>query len=157
MIEVKKDKNNQAQDSSVQQKAKVKNGFTGRYYYGLGRRKTAIAKVRVYPEGNGKYVANNEDFEKYFPTFTLREAALKPLKLVDMEKKVDISIKVTGGGLKGQVDAIKLGIARALVEYDSELRPQIKNEGYLTRDPRRKERKKYGLKRARRAPQWSKR
>lgn len=128
-----------------------------RYHYGLGKRKTAVAKVRLYEKGTGECTVNERNLAEYFPLKELQEAALAPLKVVDMLKKFDISVIADGGGINGQADAVKLGISRALLDFDPELKSMLKKEGLLTRDSREKERKKPGLKRARRAPQWSKR
>lgn len=120
-----------------------------KYFYGTGRRKTAIARVRLY-SGVGKITINGKESN-------LQDDAVSPLKLVGKLGSYDISITVTGGGTTGQSDAIRHGIARALIASNAEYRPTLKKAGYLTRDPREVERKKPGLKKARRAPQWSKR
>ena len=125
-------------------------------YYGTGRRKCSIARVRLV-EGNGKFVVNGKDINEYFGTETLKVIAKQPLTSTNSLEKFDVIVKVQGGGFTGQAGAIRHGIARALVEANSELRPTLKANGYLTRDPRMKERKKYGLKKARKAPQFSKR
>jgi len=124
--------------------------LTGKYDNAIGRRKRAIAEVRLYP-GKGKIVINGVIVDPKKATF------LKPLKYIGKLNTFDISAKVTGGGITGQAEAIRHGISRALLKYDSELRHTLKKAGYLTRDPREKERKKPGLKRARKAPQWQKR
>ncbi len=121
-----------------------------------GRRKEAIARVRMVP-GTGNLDVNGRPFEEYFPTRVHRMVALAPLKLLGREKDFDIVATVKGGGIAGQAGAIRLGIARSLLELDPELRGQLKAEGFLTRDAREKERRKYGLKKARKAPQYSKR
>ena len=131
-------------------------GFKGEYFYGLGRRKTATAKVRLY-KGKGRFLINNKDSKKYFPRISFQKIVNDPLVLLGLTDKFDISVWVSGGGKKGQVEAVRHGIARALVVYDKEFRKQLKDAGFLKRDPRMKERKKPGLKRARRAPQWRKR
>lgn len=128
-----------------------------RYYYARGRRKEASAQVRLYPGGTGKIIVNEKPLEEYFPLERNILTVLTPLKVTGMENKFDITVKVEGGGISGQADAIKLGIARALTLYDPNLRPVLKQYGLLTRDPREKERKKVGLKRARKAPRYSKR
>ncbi|WP_041366791.1 30S ribosomal protein S9 [Natranaerobius thermophilus] len=125
-------------------------------YFGTGRRKTSVARVRLVP-GNGKIVVNNKAMDDYFGLETLKAIIKQPLQTVEMEDKFDVLVNVRGGGHSGQAEAIRHGIARALVKADGELRPVLKKEGYLTRDPRMKERKKYGLRKARRAPQFSKR
>jgi small subunit ribosomal protein S9 len=126
------------------------------YYYGLGRRKEAIATVRLY-HGDGEIEVNGQPATEYFNNETLIARVKQPLVLVGQETKLRATVKVTGGGKNGQADAIRLGIARALQEVAQDLRPSLKKAGLLTRDPREKERKKYGLKRARKAPQFSKR
>ncbi len=126
------------------------------FFYGLGKRKTAIAKVRLFQEGEGKHTVNGVEAKKYFFS-TFLENALAPLAIVDMLKKVDIEATVLGGGKPGQSDAIRLGISRCLVMIDPNYRTALKQAGFLRRDSRIKERKKPGLKRARRAPQFSKR
>lgn len=125
-------------------------------YYGTGRRKKSIARVRLVP-GEGKIVVNNKDLDAYFGMDTLKAEVRRPLEKTGTTGKFDVLAKVEGGGFTGQAGAIRHGIARALLEADSEYRPLLKREGLLTRDPRMKERKKYGLKKARRAPQFSKR
>ncbi len=121
-----------------------------------GRRKSSVARVRLY-EGTGTMELNGRSLEDYFPQLALRLRVLEPLKLVDAEGRYDIKAKIEGGGSTGQSDALRLGIARALVGADGELRIPLKREGMLTRDARRVERKKYGLRKARRAPQFTKR
>ncbi len=121
-----------------------------------GRRKQAIARVRV-SAGSGTITANGRSFEDYFPSAVHRMMITEPLRLASAEESYDISVTLDGGGLSGQAGAFRLGISRALVEIDEEIRPTIKGAGLLTRDPRKKESKKYGLKKARKAPQYSKR
>ncbi len=130
--------------------------LTGKYHYACGKRKTATARVRLY-KGTGKIVINKQDAKQYLKVQDLIGIMTAPLKLVKKAKEFDISAKVVGGGQAGQAEAIRHGIAKALLEYDPELRTPLKKAGYITRDSRTKERKKYGLKKARRAPQWSKR
>ncbi len=125
-------------------------------YQAVGRRKKAIARVRLVP-GDGKVVVNRRDIDNYFGLETLKMTVRQPLVLTETVGSFDVLVNVYGGGLSGQAGAIRHGIARALVKADPELRPAIKKAGFLTRDPRMKERKKYGLKAARRAPQFSKR
>ena len=125
-------------------------------FRGTGRRKTSVATVRLLP-GNGKFELNGRDISEYFDYETLRTVAKAPLTLTETENQFDVIVKVVGGGFTGQAGAVQHGVARALLEYDAELRPILKKAGFLTRDPRMKERKKYGLKKARRAPQFSKR
>ncbi|MBR2375539.1 MAG: 30S ribosomal protein S9 [Clostridia bacterium] len=126
-------------------------------FWGTGRRKKAIARVRLIPGGNGTIVINDRTFEDYFPQGTLQYIVKQPLVAVAAETKYDIFVNVIGGGYTGQAGAIRLGVARALLEAEENSRPTLKAAGFLTRDPRAKERKKYGLKKARRAPQFSKR
>ena len=126
-------------------------------FWGTGRRKKAIARVRLIPGGNGTIVINDRAFEDYFPQGTLQYIVKQPIVLLDVESKYDIIVNVIGGGYTGQAGAIRLGVARALLEAEENSRPALKTAGFLTRDPRSKERKKYGLKKARRAPQFSKR
>lgn len=125
-------------------------------YTGTGRRKSAVARVRLVP-GEGKIIINKRDVEDYIPFETLREVIKQPLKLTQTLGSYDVLVNVKGGGYTGQAGAIRHGIARALLQVDPDFRPTLKQAGLLTRDPRMKERKKYGLKGARRAPQFSKR
>lgn len=129
---------------------------TNPYFYGTGRRKKSVARVRVYA-GTGKITINNRDIDDYFGLETLKLIVRQPLALTDTADKFDIVCNVQGGGVTGQAGAIRHGLSRALLQYDENLRPVLKKAGFLTRDPRMKERKKYGLKGARRAPQFSKR
>jgi small subunit ribosomal protein S9 len=126
-------------------------------FWGTGRRKKAIARVRLIPAGTGNIVINERSLEEYFPQGTLQYIVKQPLALLGVEGKYDVLVNVFGGGYTGQAGAIRLGVARALLQAEPESRPALKKEGFLTRDPRVKERKKYGLKKARRAPQFSKR
>ena len=125
-------------------------------FYGTGRRKKSVARVYLVP-GTGNITINKRDIDEYFGLETLKVIVRQPLALTETEGKFDVIVNVHGGGYTGQAGAIRHGIARALLEADSEYRPVLKKAGYLTRDPRMKERKKYGLKSARRAPQFSKR
>ena len=129
---------------------------TKAYFYGTGRRKESVARVRLYP-GSGKITINDRDIDDYFGLDTLKLITRQPLVITENLEKFDIYIRVNGGGVTGQAGAIRHGISRALLVYNEELRPVLKKAGFLTRDPRMKERKKYGLKAARRAPQFSKR
>ena len=126
------------------------------FFYGTGRRKSSVARVRLY-EGTGKVTVNGRDIDDYFGLETLKLVVRQPLVATDLVGKVDIVVSVAGGGVSGQAGAIRHGISRALLNVNAELRPALKAAGFLTRDPRMKERKKYGLKAARRAPQFSKR
>lgn len=130
--------------------------FSGTYVYANGKRKTAVARVRLY-KGNGRIVVNGKDARAYFGTDERINVLKAPLVLVHLEKSFDISAEVEGGGIQGQAEALRHGIAKALLEHDNGLRGIIKPEGFLTRDDRIKERKKFGLHKARRAPQFSKR
>jgi small subunit ribosomal protein S9 len=125
-------------------------------YYGTGRRKSSVARVYLVP-GSGKITINKRDIDEYLGLETLKVVVRQPLTLTGTEGKYDVLVNVKGGGYTGQAGAIRHGIARALLEVDEEFRPTLKAAGFLTRDPRMKERKKYGLKKARRAPQFSKR
>ncbi len=125
-------------------------------FYGTGRRKSSVARVYLVP-GSGKITINKRDIDEYFGLETLKVVVRQPLKLVSVDGKYDVIVNVHGGGYTGQAGAIRHGIARALTRADEEFRPALKKAGFLTRDPRMKERKKYGLKAARRAPQFSKR
>ena len=126
------------------------------YFYGTGRRKSSVARVRVYA-GTGTITINGRDIDDYFGLETSKLIVRQPWNLTDTLGKFDIVCNVTGGGVTGQAGAIRHGLSRALLQYSEELRPALKKAGFLTRDPRMKERKKYGLKAARRAPQFSKR
>ncbi len=123
---------------------------------GTGRRKEAVVRVRLVP-GTGQFVLNGRSLEDYFPTRAHRMIVQGPLRTVGKEKELDVFAKLSGGGVSGQAGALRHGIARALIELEPELRPALKEEGFLTRDAREKERRKYGLKKARKAPQFSKR
>ena len=126
------------------------------YFYGTGRRKQSVARVRVY-SGTGKITINDRDIDDYFGLETLKLVVRQPQAAAAIEGKFDIVVRVGGGGVSGQAGAIRHGLSRALLQYDENLRGVLKKNGFLTRDPRMKERKKYGLKAARRAPQFSKR
>ena len=126
-------------------------------YWGTGRRKKAIARVRLLPAGDGTITINNKTLDAYFGLDTLKFIVKQPLELVEASAKYDVIVNVCGGGFTGQAGAIRHGIARALLEAEPETRGALKKAGFLTRDSRMKERKKYGLKKARRAPQFSKR
>ena len=128
-----------------------------KYSYGTGRRKSSVARVRVYENGTGSIIINGRDINDYFGLDTLKLIVNQPLVATDLVGKVDVVITVCGGGVSGQAGAIRHGISRALVVLNPEYRASLKAAGFMTRDPRMKERKKYGLKAARRAPQFSKR
>lgn len=125
-------------------------------FWGTGRRKNAIARVRLVP-GTGRCLVNGRAFDDYFPVLTLRTTVLAPLKAANAENQFDVLVRVEGGGLSGQAGAVRHGIARALLGVDPNFRTSLKQHGYLRRDARMKERRKYGLKKARKAPQFSKR
>ena len=128
-----------------------------KYFYGTGRRKSSVARVRVYENGTGMITINGREIDNYFGLETLKLIVRQPLATTDLLGKVDVVVTVCGGGVTGQAGAIRHGISRALLVANAEYRPSLKAAGFLTRDPRMKERKKYGLKAARRAPQFSKR
>ena len=127
------------------------------YHYGTGRRKSSVARVRVYENGTGSVTINGRDMDEYFGLDTLKLVVRQPLTTTDLLGKVDVVVTVAGGGVSGQAGAIRHGVSRALLSVNPEYRTPLKAAGLLTRDPRMKERKKYGLKAARRAPQFSKR
>ena len=137
-------------------KSEPKTKLSGEYIEGIGRRKTAIARVRIYPSGEG-HLINEVSPLAYFKLSKLVTSAFSPFKIADFNKSIGLSIKVKGSGLSAQAEAIRHGLSRALIKLDAELRPRLKTAGFLTRDARAVERKKPGLKKARRAPQWQKR
>ncbi len=132
---------------------------TLRYYEGIGRRKRSSARVRIYPNATGDltFTVNDKDVREYFPRFGDYETLIGPLEDAELAGRVSVSVLVQGGGITGQTDAVRLGLARALIAYDENLRGALRANGHLTRDPRIKERKKPGLKRARKAPTYTKR
>lgn len=130
----------------------------GEYYYGMGRRKTAVARVRLFPNGDGTIVVNGRSAQAYFgPRESINSTLVAPLRLLEIAEQYNMTIRVVGGGTSGQAGAIRHGVARALLRVNPEWKPALRKAGYLTRDPRMKERKKPGLKRARKAPQYTKR
>lgn len=135
----------------------VKKTAEGKYIHGLGRRKQATAQVRLFQNGTGNIVINERPFKTYFPLFTMQQSVNAPFVATGTEGKFDVKVTVVGGGVHGQADSVKLGIARALVELNPDYRASMKKQGLLTRDARVRERKKYGKKSARRSPQWAKR
>ena len=128
-----------------------------KYFEAVGRRKTAVARVRLTPADKSSYTLNGKDLAGYFPTASLRATAEDAFVKSKIDQKFSVSGKLNGGGIAGQAEALRHGIARALLEYDKEMRKKLKKLGFLTRDQRAKERRKFGLKKARKAPQWSKR
>jgi len=138
----------------AQPKAKKKDS---RFYYAAGKRKRSVARVRLFPDGKGEVTINEKPIKEFCQVKVQQDAILAPLDVTGLSKKFDISVKVEGGGFMSQADAIRHGISKALLTYDEMLRATLKKAGFLTRDARIKERKKYGLRRARRAPQFSKR
>jgi len=128
-----------------------------KFFEGIGRRKTSIARVRLLPQGEKTIVINGKTLEQYFPTLETRQTVLAVFQKMDILDRFGVSVKVKGGGINSQSEAIRHGIANALIIFDPEFRKTLKNTGFLTRDSRMRERKKFGLKRARRAPQWAKR
>lgn len=155
--EVKKEVKKVIDKKEIPVKDSVVKVFSGKYIQAIGRRKTSVAQVRLYEKGSGDIVVNNLTGLEYFKKEDNINIALQPLKAVSKIKDFNISVVVKGGGILGQLDAVRHGIARALIEIDPELKSILKTSGYITRDPRKKERKKPGLKKARKAPQWSKR
>lgn len=144
------------EEKAVKHHAVKAGAFSGRYKQGRGGRKTATAQVRLFPKNSGITV-NGKEYTKYFQQPRHQMTVLSPLSIVDMVSAMGVSAHVVGGGINGQAEAVRHGIARALLAHDETLRKALKREGFLTRDPRAVERKKYGLKKARRAPQWAKR
>lgn len=130
---------------------------TDKYIEGIGRRKTAVARVRITPSSKGSVAVNEKTFEEYFLTKDLQRVAEEALKVSEVDSAFDITVHVNGGGIQAQAESVRHGLSRALVEYNPELRGVLKKAGFLKRDPRSKERKKFGLKKARKRAQWSKR
>ena len=151
--EDKKENPSASSGPSEEEKADVKKN----YYYAVGRRKRSTATARVFTNGKGSFLINDKDYKKYFPYFEHQQTLEDAFTKVGQEGKMDITVKVKGGGARGQAEAIRLAISRALEKLNPNYRKPLKKSGYLRRDPRKKERKKYGLKKARRAPQWQKR
>lgn len=130
---------------------------SGHYFEAVGRRKTAVARVRLYEKGKKDFLVNGKNIDAYFPLFGQRKRCLAPIEKTNFIEKYDVEVSVKGGGLNAQADAVCHGLARTLILLEPELRKTLRQFGYLTRDPRKRERKKFGLKSARRAPQWRKR
>ena len=135
------------------EKEEVRSG----YIESIGRRKTAVARVRVFTQGNKEFLINDKPYKLYFPEYQNQQTLLSPLDKMKCLDRFKISVKLRGGGIRAQAEAVRHGIARALVEFNPNFRKRLRKAGFLTRDPRERERKKFGLKRARRAPQWKKR
>ena len=154
---VKKEVKESVKKVAVKKVTKVKAKLGPKELWATGKRKTAVAQVHFFASGKEGITVNKKTVKEYFPLFELKEMVLSPLKLLKKEKSFKFIIRVHGGGFKSQAEAARLGIARALITYNLEWRKKLKPAGYLRRDPRKKERKKPGLKRARRAPQWAKR
>lgn len=152
----KKKKPKKTKISTKTSKKKGKGSRKGRYFYAVGRRKRAVAQVKLVV-GAGKIKINGRDYKDYFSTYFLRKIVHDAPICIGRPEGFDLEIKVEGGGLRGQAEAVRHGITRALVLFEPNFRKKLKKAGFLMRDPRKKERKKYGLKGARRAPQWSKR
>ncbi|TSC55643.1 MAG: small subunit ribosomal protein S9 [Parcubacteria group bacterium Gr01-1014_18] len=138
-------------------KKEIISPLEGKYLYSVGRRKSSVAQVRLYPEGKGEYYINGKKMEQLYTKDYMQKTILEPLIATSLKDKVNFSVKIMGGGSAGQSIAIRHGLSKALVMLDANLRRTLKKAGFLTRDPRVKERKKPGLKKARRAPQWGKR
>lgn len=149
---IKKERKKESREAKVKKKKKSK-----RYIEGVGRRKTSVARVRIFTSGEKTFVVNGKSFDVYFPTFELQKIVTDSIKKMKLEDKFRISVKVRGGGFHSQAEAVRHGLARALVGFNPDFRKRLKKAGFLKRDPRMKERKKFGLKGARRAPQWQKR
>ncbi|MBI1888663.1 MAG: 30S ribosomal protein S9 [Candidatus Spechtbacteria bacterium] len=148
-----------AQDLAVPDQAKLDEGtnLSNRYYEGVGRRKRAVARVRLYTKGEKEFLVNSKEYTQYFRTSELQFLADGALRKMKVGDKFMVVSKVRGGGVSSQAEAVRHGIARALVKFNADFRKRLKRAGYLRRDPRETERKKFGLKKARRAPQWAKR
>jgi small subunit ribosomal protein S9 len=146
-----------APKKEVVSEVKKETVFTGKYFSTIGRRKTAVARVRMYENGKNQITVNGKDYRDYFPMETMQKKVRESLDKMKLIEKFDISVVTNGGGIDSQAEAIRHGIARALIKLDENLKKRLRKEGLLTRDSRMKERKKFGLKRARKAPQWSKR
>jgi small subunit ribosomal protein S9 len=156
----KKSEKKEAKAEKKEETLEKKEAFSGKYFYALGKRKCAIVQVRIYPEdkaGESDLIVNKKKMKEYFPGLAVQNSFLAPLKTTGMLNKFKISVLAKGGGQTGQAEAAMLGIARALVKFDEGLRKPLRDAGLLTRDSRIVERKKPGLKKARRAPQWQKR
>jgi len=143
--------------ATTEETTEVKKRVRRSYRYAVGKRKTAVARVRLFKNGEGKITVNEKDYKVFFPHFELQDTVVAPLKAAGLLTDFNFSIKTQGGGIRGQAEAVRHGISNVLLKIDKAYRPTLKPLGFLKRDPRKKERKKPGLKRARRAPQWAKR
>lgn len=155
-----KTKAKQKKKSPKSSSSKVKDNKSkskDKYFKAVGRRKTAVARIRIWPEKKKEFIINDQPYKEYFPRLELQEIVTDSLEAVDCMDRFKISVVVKGGGYHAQAEAVRHGLARALVKFNSDFKKPLRSRGYLTRDPRMKERKKPGLKRARRAPQWRKR
>ena len=142
----------------VQEKKSIKKiTKPSRYWEGIGRRKTAVARVRIFSKNTKEFIVNKQKLNDYFAISFLGQTAVSPFEILKIISKFGVTVRVNGGGIYAQAEAIRHGLSRALVEFEPEFRKKLKKAGFLTRDPRMKERKKFGLKKARRAPQWKKR
>jgi len=141
----------------IRKETKKEAAKSERYIEAVGKRKTAVARVRLFTQAKKEITVNGKDYKKHFSTPELREIAVSALKKMKAEDKFSVSVKVKGGGVNAQAEAMRHGISRALVDFNPDFKKRLRKAGYLTRDPRVRERKKFGLKRARKAPQWSKR
>lgn len=150
-------KKNQTKKTSKEKSTPKPKEKPGRFFEAVGRRKTSTARVRIYSKGTGEILINQKPLADYFPMPESQETVLSPFKITDYLGKFQVSVKVKGGGLTSQAEAVRHGLARALVVFNQDLRKVLKKAGFLTRDPRMRERKKFGLRRARRARQWRKR
>lgn len=154
---VKKAAEDQEVVLEAEEVAASENAKGGSFIGAVGRRKTSIARVRLIKNGKGGITVNGKPMKNYFTTYELREIVVSPMKVVGQDSAVDVSASVNGGGIRGQAESVRLGVARALIELNPTFRTALKKMGFLTRDSRKRERKKYGHTGARRSPQWSKR
>lgn len=156
---IKKDsiKKPKADKKTVVDKTEEKDSKLPRYFRAVGRRKTSVAVVKIFTQGGKELLINNKPYKEYFPTLELQQIMLSPLEKMNCIDKFKIAVNLKGGGMHSQAEALRHGLSRALILFNQTFRKRLKKAGYLTRDPRMRERKKFGLKRARRAPQWSKR
>jgi len=157
MPEKKKTTKKPAAKKPAAKKTATKKKVVAKYFGAVGRRKTSVARVRFFDDGKKNIVVNDKDYKEYFPTYEMHEIVASPLEVMNIEGKYMISVKVKGGGLHSQAEATRHGLSRALIKFNPEFRKRLKKAGFLTRDPRMRERKKFGKKRARKSSQWSKR